>query len=443
MYLNLDELWSNVLELLKSEISEIGFNTWLNPIKPLTLTEQTLTIEVETEFTKGVLESRYLNLIKNAFLQVTGNTYEIIFLLPMQNANEDEKVDYGHVNKQNSTHSSLNPEYTFSKFVIGNNNRFAHAGAVAVAESPSDAYNPLFLYGSSGLGKTHLMHAIGHHILQHNKNIKVMYVQSEKFTNDLINAITNKSLEQFREKYRTVDVLLMDDIQFIAGKKQTQEEFFHTFITLFESHKQIVVSSENPPGKIATLENRLKTRFEQGLVADINSPDYETRIAILRKKALNENVIIPDIVMEYIANNFVSNVRILQGALTRIIAYASLSTREIDLALAEDVLKDIKNKKNEEEITVPIIISVVSKNFGITPKEITSKSRSRDITFPRQIAMFLSRKHTNTSLPKIGRYFGGRDHSTVIHACDKIKNLLKRDKELNKKIEKIELLLNK
>jgi len=443
MYLNLEELWSNVLELLKLEISEIGFNTWLNPIKPLTLTEQTLTIEVETEFTKGVLESRYLDLIKNAFLQVTGNTYEIIFLLPMQNADEEEKVDYGHVNKQNSNHSSLNPEYTFSKFVIGNNNRFAHAGAVAVAESPSDAYNPLFLYGSSGLGKTHLMHAIGHHILQHNKNIKVMYVQSEKFTNDLINAITNKSLEQFREKYRTVDVLLMDDIQFIAGKKQTQEEFFHTFITLFESHKQIVVSSENPPGKIATLENRLKTRFEQGLVADINSPDYETRIAILRKKSLNENVIIPDIVMEYIANNFVSNVRILQGALTRIIAYASLSTREIDLALAEDVLKDIKNKKNEEEITVPIIISVVSKNFGITPKEITSKTRSRDITFPRQIAMFLSRKHTNTSLPKIGRYFGGRDHSTVIHACDKIKNLLKRDKELIKKIEKIELLLNK
>jgi len=443
MYLNLEELWSNVLELLKLEISEIGFNTWLNPIKPITLTEQTLTIEVETEFTKGVLESRYLDLIKNAFLQVTGNTYEIIFLLPMQNADEEEKVDYGHVNKQNSNHSSLNPEYTFSKFVIGNNNRFAHAGAVAVAESPSDAYNPLFLYGSSGLGKTHLMHAIGHHILQHNKNIKIMYVQSEKFTNDLINAITNKSLEQFREKYRTVDVLLMDDIQFIAGKKQTQEEFFHTFITLFESHKQIVVSSENPPGKIATLENRLKTRFEQGLVADINSPDYETRIAILRKKSLNENVIIPDIVMEYIANNFVSNVRILQGALTRIIAYASLSTREIDLALAEDVLKDIKNKKNEEEITVPIIISVVSKNFGITPKEITSKTRSRDITFPRQIAMFLSRKHTNTSLPKIGRYFGGRDHSTVIHACDKIKNLLKRDKELMKKIEKIELLLNK
>lgn len=442
MFLSLEELWSNVLELLKSEMTEIGFNTWLKPIKPINIDEQTITLEVEVEFTKGVLESRYLDLIKNAILQLTGNNFNIVFLLPNQNIEHEEKIDYANVNKQISSYSSLNPEYTFSKFVIGSSNRFAHAAAVAVAEAPAAAYNPLFLYGSSGLGKTHLMHAIGHHILKHNKNVKVMYVQSEKFTNDLINAITNRSLETFREKYRTIDVLLIDDIQFIAGKKQTQEEFFHTFNTLYESNKQIIISSDNPPSKIETLEDRLKTRFEQGLIADIESPDYETRIAILRKKASNDNVVVPDDVMEYIANNFVSNIRILQGALTRIIAYASLSNRDIDLELAENVLKDIKNKQNESEVTIPVIINVVSKYFGITPKEMTSKSRSRDVAFPRQVAMYLSRKHTNTSLPKIGRYFGGRDHTTVIHACDKIKGNLKRDKELFRQIEENERLLN-
>ncbi len=442
MYLSLEDLWNNVLEVLKSEMTEIGFNTWLKPIKPLTLEETSISLEVEVEFTKGVLESRYLGLIKNSLKHLTGNDFSVTFLLPNQNIEQDDNIDYQNVNKQLSTHSSLNPEYTFSKFVIGSSNRFAHAATVAVAEAPATTYNPLFLYGSSGLGKTHLMHAIGHHILKHNKGIKVMYVQSEKFTNDLINAITTRSLEAFRDKYRTIDVLLIDDIQFIAGKKQTQEEFFHTFNTLYENKKQLIISSDNPPGKIQTLENRLKTRFEQGLIADIEAPDYETRIAILRKKASTENVIVPDNVMEYIANNFVSNVRILQGALTRIIAYASLSNRIIDLELSENVLKDIKNKQDTNDVTIPIIINVVSKYYGITPKEMTSKSRSRDIALPRQIAMYLSRKHTNNSLPKIGRYFGGRDHTTVIHACDKIKNNLKRDKDLIRQIEENERKLS-
>ena len=441
MYLSLQELWTNVIETLKSEISEIGFITWFKPIKPIKIEGETILLEVEVEITKTVLESRYQDLIKNALLITTGISYDVIFLLPNQQKNNEKKIDYSNINKQNSNFSALNPEYTFDKFVVGSSNRFAHAGAVAVAESPSNAYNPLFLYGESGLGKTHLMHAIGHHILKNNKNIKIMYVQSEKFTNDLINAITNKSLGKFRDKYRKIDVLLIDDIQFIAGKKQTQEEFFHTFHTLFENKKQIIISSDKPPNKISTLEYRLKTRFESGLIADIDSPDYETRIAILRRKTLSENIIVPDEVIEYIASNFISNIRILQGALIRIIAYASLIDGDITLKLTENVLKDIINKQKEPEISIPIIINIVAKYFSITPKEMTSKTRSRDITYPRQIAMYISRKSTNTSLPKIGKHFGGRDHTTVIHACDKIKNSIKRDKEVDRHVKEIERLI--
>jgi len=442
MYLSLKELWNNVLEILESELSEIGFMTWLKPLEPVSLKDETISIIVDSVFMKDMLESKYISLIENAILISTGNKHKVVFLLPNQQESSEKNVDYNNINKPTSNNFALNPEYTFSKFVIGSNNRFAHAAAVAVAESPSNAYNPLFLYGESGLGKTHLMHAIGHFISENNKKKKVMYVQSENFTNEFINAIKNNTSQKFREKYRKIDVLLMDDIQFIAGKKQTQEEFFHTFLTLYENKKQIVISSDKPPHKIETLEDRLKTRFESGLITDIASPDYETRIAILRKKSLDENIVVPDEVLEYISKNFVSNIRILQGALTRIIAYASLVDGIITLKLTETVLKDIINKQNEEEISIPIIITVVSKYFGITPKEMTSKTRSRNIAYPRQIAMYISRKHTNTSLPRIGKQFGGRDHSTVIHACDKIKTSIKRDKEVNRHVEEIERLIS-
>lgn len=437
----LNELWKKVYELLKDEMSEISLNTWVKPIKPLKIKDNTVFFEVELEFTKNILEKRYYGLIKNAFYAASGNEYEINFSLPAEIEGQESPMEFNVIHRKDSLLSSLNPENVFETFVVGNSNRFAHAAAVAVAEAPSNAYNPLFLYGKSGLGKTHLMQAISHHIAKTNPNLKIMYVSSEKFTNELINAIreerTDESSKAFREKYRSVDVLLIDDIHFIAGKERTQEEFFHTFNSLYENNKQIVISSDNPPSKIDTLEERLRSRFEHGLIADLQIPDYETRVAILRKKSLAENIIVPDSVTEYIANNFQSNIRNLQGALIRILAYASLTGNPITLDLAQDVLKDIITQKYINNINIPYIIDTVSKYYRISSKEIVSKTRTKEITFPRQIAMFLCRKYTSCSLPKIGREFGGRDHTTVLHSCDKIKRLLVDDITLNSTIEEI------
>jgi chromosomal replication initiator protein len=438
---SLENLWGEAFELLKGEMTEISLNTWVKPIKPLEIRENTIFFEVQLEFTKNMLERRYYDLIKNALLSASGREFDIEFLLPAEIKTRETPQGTEVFHKPSPQLGSLNPEYVFENFVVGNSNQFAHAASVAVAEAPANAYNPLFLYGNSGLGKTHLMQAICHNVAKENPKMKIMYVSSEKFTNELINAIRDERTDErsnaFREKYRNVDMLLIDDIHFIAGKERTQEEFFHTFNTLYENKKQIVISSDNPPSKIETLEDRLKSRFEQGLIADLQQPDYETRVAILRKKALAENVLVPDDVTEYIANNFQANIRNLQGALNRVIAYASLTGNSITLDLAYDVLKDIIAKNNINNINIPYIIDAVSKHYSISSKEMVSKKRNKEIAFPRQVAMFLCRKYTSYSLPQIGREFGGRDHTTVLHSVDKIRGLLKNDFSLNSDIETI------
>lgn len=335
----------------------------------------------------------------------------------------------------------LNPKYTFDTFVIGNSNRLAHAAARAVAEAPSKAYNPLFLYGGVGLGKTHLMHAIGHYVLNHNEHSKVVYVSSETFTNELINSIRDDTTVEFRTKYRTIDILLVDDIQFLAGKERTQEEFFHTFNALYEANKQIIISSDRPPKEIPTLEDRLRSRFEWGLLADIQPPDLETRVAILRKKAQLENFIIPDDVLLFIATKIKSNIRELEGALLRVIAYASLHQKEINLDLTMEALKEVLSSDRPKNISIPLIQKIVAQYFNLRIEEFKARRRTRNVAFARQIAMYLSRELTDASLPKIGEEFGGRDHTTVIHAYEKIKEEIETDEELKNTVNEIIKLL--
>ena len=389
------------------------------------------------------MEKRYKDLVINSIEAACSKTYNLEFLIAseIQEAEEKEKKettkDNIAVTVNDEMSSTLNPKYTFDSFVIGNSNRFAHAASLAVAESPAKAYNPLFIYGGVGLGKTHLMHAIGHYILQNNPNAKVVYVSSEKFTNELINAIKDDKNEEFRTKYRSVDILLIDDIQFIAGKERTQEEFFHTFNTLHEANKQIILSSDRPPKEIPTLEDRLRSRFEWGLIADIQAPDFETRMAILKKKADVENLNVPNEVMVYIATKIKSNIRELEGALIRIVAYSSLTNREITVDLATEALKDIISNKQNKSITIDLIQDVVAAYFNLRVEDLKSQRRTRNVAYPRQIAMYLSRKLTDMSLPKIGEEFGGRDHTTVIHAYEKISETLNNDESLEHTINDI------
>ena len=332
----------------------------------------------------------------------------------------------------------LNPKYTFDTFVIGSGNRFAHAASLAVAEAPAKAYNPLFIYGGVGLGKTHLMHAIGHYVLEHNPSVKVVYLSSEKFTNEFINSIRDNRPDDFRNKYRNVDVLLIDDIQFLAGKESTQEEFFHTFNALHEENKQIVISSDRPPKEIPTLEDRLRSRFEWGLITDITPPDLETRIAILRKKAKAEGLDIPNEVMLYIANQIDTNIRELEGALIRVVAYSSLENKDITADLAAEALKSIIPSTKPKVITVHDIQKVVGEHYGVKLEDFAAKKRTKSIAFPRQIAMYLSRELTDLSLPKIGEEFGGRDHTTVIHAHDKISKMIQTDTQFQREIQELQ-----
>lgn len=337
--------------------------------------------------------------------------------------------------------TNLNPKYTFSTFVVGNNNRFAHAAALAVAEAPASSYNPLFIYGGVGLGKTHLMHAIGNEILRNNKNSKILYVTSEAFTNELINAIKDNTNDQFRNKYRGIDILLIDDIQFIAGKERIQEEFFHTFNTLYESGKQVILSSDKPPKDIPLLEDRLKSRFEWGIIADISNPDYETRLAILRKKAQIDNIIIDDEILSAIATRIDSNIRELEGTLNKLIATASLtSNRQITMEMAEKAINDIVSQQ-EKVISATYIQETVGKYFNINPKDLKGSKRSNDITFPRQIAMYLCRNVANMSLPQIGKDFGKRDHTTVMHACNKIEKEIKTNSNTKLIVESVKNIL--
>ena len=428
-------LWEKTLQLIKGEVSTASFNAFFKEIKPLKQISNELIFLAPNEFIQNILENRYLNLIESCVSQLSLKKYQIKFILDereIQDTNEEHKS-----NTIKKSYPNLNPKYTFDTFVIGNSNRFAHAAGVAVAESPAKAYNPLFLYGGVGLGKTHLMHAIGHHIMCQQEDPKVVYVSSEKFTNELINSIKNDKNEEFRNKYRNVDVLLIDDIQFIAGKEGTQEEFFHTFNALHEANKQIIISSDRPPKEIPTLEDRLRSRFEMGLITDIQPPDFETRIAILRKKAQLENINVPNEVMTYIAKYIKSNIRELEGALTRVVAYSSLTNKNISLELATEALKDIISSPKSEEITVNIIKEKVSEAFNIKMDDFNSKKRTRTIAYPRQIAMYICRELTDLSLPKIGSEFGGRDHTTVIHAHDKISKDIEENQQIKEKIDKI------
>ena len=437
MNIQLSSLWPRTLELLKNELTEISFNTWIKTIEPIALNANSIELGVPTDFNKGILESRYASLIRNAVKQITSKEYNINIVVPSQETSRRSSQNMETPNSEEINYSILNPKYTFDTFVIGNSNRLAHAASVAVAESPAKAYNPLFLYGGVGLGKTHLMHAIGHYILNQNPSSKVIYVSSEKFTNELINAIKDDRNEEFRSKYRNIDVLLIDDIQFIGGKERTQEEFFHTFNALYEANKQIIISSDRSPKEITTLEERLRSRFEWGLTADIQSPDVETRIAILKKKAQQENLFIPDDVLGFIADKVASNIRELEGALNKVIAYSSLTENPISIELSTEALKEIISASNAKVINSTLIIETVSRYFDLRPDEFKSKKRNRDISFPRQIAMFLCRDLTDLSLPKIGDEFGGRDHTTVIHAIEKIAEDIQKNPEIRRTVDEL------
>lgn len=444
METDLNELWQKTLNIIKGEMSEVSFNTWIKSCEPISISSDTIKISVPNSFTQDILEKRYKDLVANSIKVVCSKLFKIEFLISSDLNVEDVKKEPKVTPQKNKAivvndemSTTLNPKYTFDSFVIGNSNRFAHAASLAVAEAPAKAYNPLFIYGGVGLGKTHLMHAIGHYILQNNPNAKVVYVSSEKFTNELINSIKDDKNEEFRNKYRNVDILLIDDVQFIAGKERTQEEFFHTFNALHDANKQIILSSDRPPKEIPTLEDRLRSRFEWGLIADIQIPDFETRMAILKKKAEVEKLNVANEVMIYIATKIKSNIRELEGALIRIVAYSSLTNREITVDLASEALKDIISKKQGRNITINLIQDIVSSYFNLRIEDLKSQRRTRNVAYPRQIAMYLSRKLTDMSLPKIGEEFGGRDHTTVIHAYEKISDNLNTDENLQHTIDTI------
>ncbi|MBO8170006.1 MAG: chromosomal replication initiator protein DnaA [Thermoanaerobacteraceae bacterium] len=424
---SITELWQQALEILETELSKPSFETWLKNTELISFQNNKAIISVPNEFAKDWLETRYYHLIKSTFELILKEEISLSFVLPNESYSlynspnsAENKQTTSAATQSNALKVQLNPKYTFDSFVIGNSNRFAHAASLAVAEAPAKAYNPLFIYGGVGLGKTHLMHAIGHYVLANHPNHKVVYVSSEKFTNELINAIRDDKTVTFRNKYRNIDVLLIDDIQFLEKKERTQEEFFHTFNALYEANKQIIISSDRPPKEISTLEDRLRSRFEWGLITDIQPPDFETRIAILRKKASLENVHLPDDVMTFIANKIQSNIRELEGALIRVAAYASLTNKEINPDLAAEALKDIVQTSAPKPITIPLIQKIVANHFGLKVADLKSKKRTRSIAYPRQIAMYLSRELTDMSLPRIGEEFGGRDHTTVLHAHEKI-----------------------
>ena len=435
MNTQLAETWEKVLKILKVEImSEVSYNTWILGLKPIGMRNGVFMISVPNELTLDIINQRYMLLFKESIKHVLNQDVEVQCVVGEPESDDsktEEEVQKDAIKPAQEAFGSLNSKYTFDSFVIGNSNRFAHAASVAVAESPANAYNPLFLYGGVGLGKTHLMHAIGHHIQANNPKAKVVYVSSEKFTNELINSIRYDKNLDFRNKYRNVDVLLVDDIQFIAGKESTQEEFFHTFNELYEARKQIIISSDRPPNEIPTLEDRLRTRFAWGLQADIQAPDFETRIAILKKKAEIEKYVVSSDVMVYIATKIKSNIRELEGALTRVMAYSSLTNnKNITVDLAAEALKDIISSTQTRSITIDLIQDVVANYYNLSVQELKSQRRTRNVAYPRQIAMYLSRKLTDMSLPKIGDEFGGRDHTTVIHAYEKISTALKSDDSL-------------
>lgn len=448
MLSNIIDKWEEILQMVKLEhdLSDVSFDTWLKPLEVHNYEESENRVYIlvpSGQMGLNYVSKKYTLPIKVALGEIMGLNCEIEYILPEQaqeHAPKPAPKTAPSVSNDIIEKSNLNPKYTFDTFVVGGNNNFAHAASLAVAESPGEIYNPLFIYGGVGLGKTHLMHSIAHFILERNPSTKVLYVTSESFTNELIEAIrngNNTAMTKFREKYRNIDVLLIDDIQFIIGKESTQEEFFHTFNDLHGAKKQIIISSDKPPKEIQTLEGRLRSRFEWGLIADISSPDYETRMAILRKKEEMDGYSIDDEVIKYIATNIKSNIRELEGALNKLMAFSNLEKREINVALAEEALKDIISPDEKRVVTPELIISIVAEHFHISETDIKGTKRNSEIVFPRQIAMYLCREMTNTPLKSVGKYLGGKDHSTIINGCKKIVSEMESSESVRNTIEVI------
>lgn len=441
--------WDEILNTVKTEheISDVSFDAWMRPLEVYAIEGNNLYILVPSEqMALSYISKKYYLPLKVAIAEVTGIEYDITFILPDQakSLNFKKKTQKEPADLTENL-SNLNPNYTFDTFVVGNNNRFAQSASLAVAESPGEAYNPLYIYGGPGLGKTHLMHSIGHFILDHNPETKVIYVTSEEFTNEVIESIRNgnaSSMTKFRDKYRKVDVLMIDDIQFIIGKESTQEEFFHTFNALQTQGKQIILTSDKPPKEMETLEERIRSRFEWGLMADIGVPEYETRMAILRKKAETDNFSIDDEILNYIATNIKSNVRELEGALNKLLAYHNLVRTKITMEIAQKELQNIITPDKPREITPQLIIEVVSEHFHISIDQMISKSRSSNIAKPRQIAMYLCKEMTGSPLDSIGTLLGGRDHSTIIHGVKKVEEEYERNENVRMTIETIKKKIN-
>ena len=442
MYTDKEELLTKAKNLLQGEVTSISYNTWIKNLEIDDISGNKITLIAQSKMQKNAIESRFYDLFINTFNYITNTPCELEIIEKSEEKKKEKVSDTTYVNTELYASSGLNPKYTFENFVVGSNNKYAHAAALAVADRPAVTYNPLFIYGGVGLGKTHLMQAIGNKIIQDNPKAKVLYVTSEKFINELINAIQdpNYKNELFRDKYRNIDALLVDDIQFIAGKKTGQEEFFHTFNALHENGKQIVISSDKPPRDISLLEERLKSRFEWGIMADIDKPDYETRLAILRKKVQTDNLIIDDYILSVIANKVDSNIRELEGALNKIVAYASLTHSPITIEITEKALNDIVLQK-EKVISADYIQEIVAKYFNIDKKDLISTKKSNDIVYPRQIAMYLCRSIGQMSFPKIAEEFNKKDHTTIMHAYKKIEKDIKENSNTKMIVESVKNII--
>jgi chromosomal replication initiator protein len=442
--LTAESLWAEVAGRLKGALNTTTYKTWFAEAGGAELTDEAFTLSVPNDFTREWIEGHFLGLISAAVRDATGQERRIALTVAYSEPELPTTVAAAQAAatepppRRNEAGGSMNSKYTFDSFVIGSSNRFAHAAALAVAEAPAQAYNPLFIYGSTGLGKTHLLQAIAQYTSEHAGGLTARYVTSETFMNDFINSLRDKRIEGFKQRYRTYDVLLIDDVQFFEHKERIQEEFFHTFNTLYEAGSQIVISSDRPPREISTLEERLRSRFEWGLITDIQPPDLETRIAILRKKVKTDGIAVPDAeVLTFIASRISTNIRELEGALTRVVAFSSLTGRPMTTELAQDVLRDVFPQGEFAEVSIKRIQELVIDRFGMTIEELCGDKRSQNIVYPRQVAMYLSRELTDSSLPKIGKEFGGRDHTTVIHATSKIARLIKEDRSVYNLVQEL------
>ncbi|MBQ8417850.1 MAG: chromosomal replication initiator protein DnaA [Phascolarctobacterium sp.] len=449
---DLAEIWIKFTDKFKESVNERVFDVWINPIMPLEVTDKYYKVAVQNSFFKKVIEEKYANAIEGILSSIMEKEIRLIIdtieeseekqgIPEIKTAEEPMRPLFRGDKDDENDESNLNPKYVFENYVMGNSNRFAYAAAQAVANNPATTYNPLFLYGGVGLGKTHLMHAIGNRIKQNDPSMKVLYISSENFTNEIINSIYNKNTEAFRKKYRNIDCLIIDDIQFLKGKEQTQVEFFHTFNDLRDSNKQIIISSDRLPKEIETLEDRMRSRFEQGLIADIQPPDLETRIAILRQKAFNDKIEIPNDVLTLLATSITSNIREIEGVYTRLVAHSSLMNVPITLEATKRLLDEMGNIVQVKQITFNSITQAVADHYHIKVDELFNKKRTQNIAFPRQIAMYLCRELADMSYPRIGELFGGRDHTTVIHAYEKISNKSKTDGKLQNDLNTLREIL--